>query len=67
MYERGAVLKMLRRLNCSQPYIVMMDRDYDGFNMTENCTRLRNYYYVIRTKIGQNSIKEIKNLPKVSR
>lgn len=63
MDERGAALKMLRRLNCSQPYIVMMDRGYDGFNMIENCNRLRNCYYVIRTKIGQNGIKEIKNLP----
>lgn len=63
MDERGAALEMLRRLTCSQPYIVMMDRGYDGFNMIENCNRLKNCYYVIRTKTGQSGIKEIKNLP----
>ena len=63
MDERGAALDMLRQLDYSQPYIVMMDRGYESFNMIENCNRLKNCYYVIRTKIGQGGIKEIKNLP----
>mgnify|MGYP002660133934 FL=1 len=63
MDERGAALDMLRQLDYSQPYIVMMDRGYESFNIIENCNRLKNCYYVIRTKIGQGGIKEIKNLP----
>lgn len=61
--ERGAALEMLKRLDYQQPYIIMMDRGYDGFNMIENCNRLKNCYYVIRTRTGQNAIREIKNLP----
>lgn len=66
MDEHGAALKMLKRLDCQQPYIIMMDRGYDGFNMIENCNRLKNCYYVIRTNIGKNAIREIKNLPDCS-
>lgn len=50
MDERGAALQMLKRLNCSHPYIVLMDRGYESFNLIENCNRLSNCYYVIRAK-----------------
>lgn len=36
MTERGAALDMLRQLDYSQPYIVMMDRRYESFNIIEN-------------------------------
>ena len=61
--ERDACLEMLKRLNCKEKHIVLMDRGYDGFNMIENCNRLDNLYYVIRTKAGQGAINEIANLP----
>ena len=61
MDERGAALQMLKRLNCSHPYIVLMDRGYESFNLIENCNRLSNCYYVIRAKTG--GIKEISALP----
>lgn len=40
-----------------------MDRGYTGFNMIENCNRLPNCYYVIRTKTGYGAFKEIAELP----
>lgn len=62
MDERGAALQMLKRLDYNgQPYIVMMDRGYESFNLIENCNRLPNCYYVIRAKVG--GIKEIAALP----
>lgn len=62
MDERGAALKMLKRITCKTSYIVMMDRGYDGFNMIENCNRLDNCYYVIRAKADAGGIREIKQL-----
>ena len=62
--ERGAALEMFERLHPKHPYIIMMDRGYDGFNMIEHCNRLNgDGYYVIRTKAGDGGIKEIANLP----
>ncbi len=53
---------MLKRLDCGK-YIVIMDRGYDGFNMVENCNRLQDYHYIIRTKTDFGGIREIANLP----
>ncbi len=62
--ERGAAIEMLERLNPDHPYIVLMDRGYDGFNMYEHCNRLNDDgYYVIRTKAGKGAAKEIEALP----
>ena len=62
--ERGAAIEILSRLNPDHPYIVLMDRGYDGFNMIEHCNRLNgNGYYIIRTKAGKGAIREIENLP----
>ena len=62
--ERSAALEMFERLHPKHPYIIMMDRGYDGFNMIEHCNRLNgDGYYVIRTKAGDGGIKEIANLP----
>ena len=60
--ERDAALDMMKRLNCGE-YIVIMDRGYDGFNMIENCNRIANCNYIIRTKAGIGGIREITNLP----
>ena len=62
--ERGAAIEMLERLHPSHPYIVLMDRGYDGFNMIEHGNRLNDEgYYVIRTKAGNGGIREIAELP----
>ena len=61
--ERNAAIKILSRIDTSNPYIVLMDRGYDGFNMIETCNRLKNCNYVIRTKGGKGGIKEIAELP----
>lgn len=64
MDERTAALTMLKRLDTNNtPYIVTMDRGYDGFNMIENCNRLPNCNYVIRVKCNNVGIKEITSLP----
>lgn len=60
--ERDAAIDMLKRLDVGK-CIVIMDRGYDGFNMIENCNRIEDFYYVIRTKAGYGGIKEIANLP----
>lgn len=60
--ERLAAVKMLKRLNTGQ-YIVLMDRGYSSFNMIENCNRLDDCSYVIRTKSGNGAIKEVASLP----
>lgn len=62
--ERGAALEMLERLHPKNPYIVIMDRGYDGFNMIEHGNRLNgDGFYVMRTKAGYGGIKEISELP----
>ncbi len=60
--ERDAALDMLKQLDVGE-YIVIMDRGYDGFDMIENCIRIKNCNYVIRTKSGAGGIKEISELP----
>ncbi len=62
MDERSAAIEMLKRLECG-PYIVTMDRGYSSFNLIENCNRLPNCSYIIRTKTGIGGIKEIVSLP----
>ena len=59
--ERGAAIEMLKQLDSSSPYIVIMDRGYSSFNMFETCNRLPNCNYIIRTKA--NETKEIRALP----
>ncbi|MCR5661175.1 MAG: IS4 family transposase [bacterium] len=62
--ERAAAIEMLERLNPSNPYIVLMDRGYDGFNMIEHGNRLNGEgYYVIRLRTGESAITEVKELP----
>jgi len=61
--ERSAAIEMLQNLHTPNPYIVIMDRGYESFNMFEHCNRLKNGYYIIRTKSGTGAIKEIANLP----
>lgn len=63
MDERDAAITMLKRLDNSTPFIVIMDRGYDGFNMIETLNRIENCNYIIRTKAGACGIKEIQNLP----
>lgn len=62
MDERSAAIEMLKRLNVG-PYIVLMDRGYTSWNMVENCNRLPNCYYVIRSKTGKSAFKEVEALP----
>lgn len=62
MNERTAAVQLLKHLNVGQ-YIVMMDRGYTSFNLIENCNRLNNCFYVVRTKTGQGAMKEIRALP----
>ena len=59
--ERDAAIDMIKRTDNNKPFIVIMDRGYSAFNMIENCNRIENCYYVIRTNVS--SIKEIKDLP----
>lgn len=59
--ERSAAIEMLKRLDNSSPFIVIMDRGYSSFNMFETCNRIENCHYIIRTKLSET--KEIKALP----
>lgn len=61
--ERDAAIEMIKRLDNSSPFIVIMDRGYDGFNMIETLNRIPNCYYIIRTKAGHGGIREIGALP----
>ncbi len=64
MDERKAAVDMLHRFRPVGPYIVIMDRGYEGFNMIEHGNRLNGKgFYVIRTKVGVGGIREIANLP----
>ena len=62
MDERKAAVQMLKALDCG-PYIVIMDRGYMSFNVIENCNRLPNCHYIIRTKTGYGGFKEVAALP----
>lgn len=59
--ERDAAIDMVKRLNNSSPFIVIMDRGYSGFNMFETMNCIPNCYYAIRVKTSD--IKEIRELP----
>lgn len=59
--ERDAAIDMVKRLDNSSPFMVIMDRGYSGFNMFETFNRIPNCHYVIRVKAGD--IKEIRELP----
>ena len=65
--ERSAAIDILDRLHPGHPYIVIMDRGYEGFNMIEHGNRLNgDGYYIIRVKTGlvkKGAIKEIADLP----
>ena len=62
--ERQAALIMLKQLaQQEKDFLVLMDRGYTGFNLIENCNRLKHCYYIIRTKTGHGGIKEIATLP----
>lgn len=65
MDERSAAIAMLKKINQKdRSFLVLMDRGYTSFNMIENCNRLENCAFVIRTKNGSKSVlKEIKKLP----
>ena len=59
--ERDAAIDMVKGLDNSNPFIVIMDRGYAGFNMFETLNRIPNCNYIIRVKAGD--IKEIRELP----
>lgn len=59
--ERKTAVEMIKRLNNSSPYIVIMDRGYSSFNLFETLNRIPNCYYIIRMKADE--IREIKELP----
>lgn len=61
--ERDAAIDMIKRTNNSKPFIVIMDRGYSAFNVVENCNRIDNCYYIIRTLAATAAIKEIRDLP----
>ena len=64
MDERKAAIEMMKRLDDTTPNIVIMDRGYIGFNMIENCNRMNNLFYIIRSKVTQGSgSTEISSLP----
>lgn len=64
MDERSAAIAMLKKLDQQgHSFLVLMDRGYTSFNLMENCNRLKNCAFVIRTKTGKGAIKEIQNLP----
>ena len=61
--ERDAAIDMIKRTDNSKPFIVIMDRGYTEFNMIENCNRVENCHYIIRTLTSGGGIREIASLP----
>ena len=59
--ERKAAAEMIKHLDASSPYIVIMDRGYASFNMFETLNRVPNCHYIIRMKSSE--IREIRELP----
>lgn len=59
--ERDAAIDMVKSLDNTNPFIVIMDRGYSGFNMFETFNRIPNAHYIIRVKAGD--ILEIRELP----
>ncbi len=60
--ERVAALKMIGRMPKDDPFIVIMDRGYESYNLIETLNRTTNCHYAIRVKTT-NGIKAISNLP----
>jgi len=63
--ERKSAITMLERIDNTNPFIVIMDRGYDGFNMIEHCNRINNCSYIIRGKATKknSTFREIEALP----
>lgn len=61
--ERSSALTLVKRMNETEPFIVVMDRGYEGFNNFETLNRIPNCHFVIRTKTGTGGIREIAELP----
>ena len=54
---------MIKKFPNDKPFIVVMDRGYESFNLIETMNLIENCYYVIRVRInGQNAIKEVASL-----
>lgn len=60
--ERAAALEMIGRMPKDDPFMIIMDRGYESFNLIETLNRTENCHYVIRVKV-RNGIKEISRLP----
>ena len=60
--ERAAALKMIGRMPKDDPFIIIMDRGYESYNLIETLNRTTNCHYAIRVKTT-NGIKAISNLP----
>lgn len=60
--ERAAALEMIGRMPKDDPFMIIMDRGYESFNLIETLNRTENCQYVIRVKV-HNGIKEISCLP----
>lgn len=63
MDERDAAIEMIKRLDNSSPFIVIVDRGYTGFNFIETLNRIPNCHYIVRTKATAGAISEIRDLP----
>lgn len=61
MNERESVLEMIDDLPVNS--ITMMDRGYPSFNLIENLNRHKGLYYIIRARLGNGNLKEIRELP----
>lgn len=59
--EGAAALKMIRRMPKDDPFMIVMDRGYESYNLIETLNRTANCHYVIRVRT--EGIKEISNLP----
>lgn len=46
--ERNAALKMISRLPKYTPFVIIMDRGYESFNLIETLNRTENCHYVLR-------------------
>lgn len=60
--ERAVALKMIGRMPKDDPFIVIMDRGYESYNLIETLNRTANCHYVIRVRTN-DGFKEISNLP----
>ena len=60
--ERDAALEMIGRMPKEDPFIIIMDRGYESYNLIETLNRTANCHYVIRVRTN-DGFKEIRNLP----